>query len=113
MSTLQYPNCPADRVCDPCGPIPDSCKDYRDEMIKHSWIVVDTIEERNRLCPLFRVNGKVVKVNKVQVLVDEVLVTKSVCYQWNADAKVWDEYDVGGGGGGSQPVPVSEEWISF
>lgn len=111
MSKLPYPDCPVDRICDPSDPIPKSCQSYSDEILKRGWIVVDTIAERDRLCRLFKIHGKIVLVNKVDVETDGTIISTPRCYRWNQDTQSWDDFVLGGSNTPSPATP--EQWVSF
>ena len=65
------------------------------EALNRAFITVETIEQRDNLDKKKLVNGKLVRCNDVGGVV--------VYYAWNAETKVWDKVDFGGGSGGGIP----------
>lgn len=93
---LIFPVCPeGTSVCPENGTVPANCRQYVTEMARRSWITVDTLKERDRICRLFRTPGKVVKVNKA---IEKNGTYESACYEWDAATGSWIEFELGGKG---------------
>ena len=92
LLTLATSKTVGSEICD--GKVVDYTKPYTeadDQLLRRSFITVDTIEQRDNLDPKNLVNGKLVRVNNNGL--------DAVYYSWNADTRSWDVAEFGGKGG--------------